>query len=338
MTTLQFSLVGNEDGSKNLTVFREGDKPLACTSDHINFDAIMEGLIKDDERILDLFDVGYAIGSKFEKLTERISVLNGKIYFDGEEIDNSLTEQILRFLQEGVEDWKPLVNFYENLAANPNQEAVTALYDWIQSKNLTITENGMIVGYKGLLKNTDGNGYGYKSQSAGKAIVDGVVFEGQIPQGVGAVVEMPRSDVDFNPRQDCGEGLHVGSHSYALTYAKPGFFEVHVNPRDVISVPSYGNKFRCCRYVVAKVTDKGGPITKPVVADAKRIRKPKGDAGDVRPGDVYEDTDPRRPRKLKVKSVSGRNAFVENTSTGKLTKLGIDRLLSRFKRTKRGRL
>lgn len=341
MAALQYQIVGQEDGTKNVTVFRPGDKPLVARSDHMNYEKIIEGLLKDDEKVYDLFDVSFAVGMKFQRLTDRITVANGQIFIDGEQMDNALIEQIVRFLQEGVEDWKPLVKFYDNLLQNPNPESVTELYSWISAHNITITEDGMILGYKGLQKVTDKNkdsGYAYESASAGKAIVDGVVYEGRIPQDVGAIVEMPRSDVEYNPRQDCGVGLHVGDHAYARSYARPGFFEVHINPRDVVSVPDHGQKLRCCRYVIAK---NAKPDTKPetplVVKDGKTKAATNAAKPKVNKGDVYEDNDPRRPRKLKVLTNVAGLCRVENTETGKKTNITAKRLQERFTRIKRGR-
>jgi hypothetical protein len=345
VSELQYTLVKSEDGSRNLTVFQPGGKPLACNDNHPNFTAIIEGLLKDDDSIVDLFDVTVAIGSKFDQLSERVAVTNGRVYLDGEEMDNALTQQILRFLQDGVEDWKPLVLFYENMSANPNPLAVEELYSWLGKNSITITEDGLILGYKGLSKGerqnpAAGSQYGFQSASLGKATVDGVVYQGHIPQDVGSIVEMPRGDVEFDPDRDCGVGLHVGSHDYARSYARPGLFEVHVNPRDVISVPDYGTKLRCCRYKIAKSCK--AEVTKPVVPAATNKPKPskkEKKLAKVNTGDVYSDRDPRRPRQLKVLKVLAGVARVKNVQTEKVGTIKSSRLQdkARFDRIKRGR-
>jgi hypothetical protein len=67
---------------------------------------------------------------------------------------------------------------------------------------------------------------------------------------------MPRSEVVHDPSQACERGLHVSTRSYAEGYARSGaLLEVHVNPRDIVSVPTDGGgeKVRVCRYKIARV-------------------------------------------------------------------------------------
>jgi hypothetical protein len=55
----------------------------------------------------------------------------------------------------------------------------------------------------------------------------------------------------------CSVGLHVGTYDYASNFTL-NVLEVHVNPRDVVSVPTDSNwaKVRCCRYVVIKEVER----------------------------------------------------------------------------------
>jgi hypothetical protein len=65
---------------------------------------------------------------------------------------------------------------------------------------------------------------------------------------------MPRDRVTFDPNNGCSFGLHVGTFSYANSYGST-VLEVHVNPRDVVSVPTdcQDQKMRTCRYEVVQV-------------------------------------------------------------------------------------
>jgi hypothetical protein len=142
----------------------------------------------------------------------------------------------------------------ENVQDNPNDNSREQLYDWLTGKNYTITDKGFIVGYKGV--ESDG-GESYQSVSEGTAIVDGTVYTGKIPNYVGAVVEMPRNQVDDNSGEGCSTGLHVATYEYARSWGRNGaMLEVHINPRDVVSVPDEGNawpKMRVCRYTVVNI-------------------------------------------------------------------------------------
>lgn len=245
MSKVQFTHVSAGDGFSVVTAFVPGRKPVVALSDHPNFDRILDGLLNDDPSVFDLFDVSQTVASKFEKLSDRVSIGDDRlVYFDGDVVDNSLVDQIVRFLDQGVEDWKPLVAFFEKVQDNPNEHSRTQLYDWLSRRDFSITENGDIVGYKGV--SYDGN-----SVHSGKAIVDGVVHNGRIPNKVGSVIEMPRSEVQHDPSVGCHTGLHVGTYEYASSFGNK-VLEIHVNPRDVVSVPTDCDwaKVRCCRYVV----------------------------------------------------------------------------------------
>lgn len=345
MTKINFTLVSGEDG-QNITVFVPGSKPLAAHSSHPNFEQIVAKVLGDDESAYDLFDIALAAGTKFARLTERITAASGRLYFDGEEVHNSLAEQVIRFLEEDVDDWKPLVAFFENVMSNPNEHSRTQLYDWLTAQRISLTEDGLLIGYKGVTKDAEGN---LVSRTHGTAIADGVVVTGAIPNKVGTYVEMPRTEVMHNPAADCDAGLHVGSYEYAANYSSV-LIEVHVNPRDVVSVPDSSWKLRTCRYKVigvlrdpdAKVEETAyetAVVTKKQSKAKKLVNKAKAVVRkDVRKGDVYADTDKRRAgRELKVKLLDGPVALVTDQN-GKESEIKIDRLQSRkYKLVKRGR-
>lgn len=211
------------------------------------------------DRALELANRIKAISNRFEKLSERVSIRGRNIYFDGDIIHNSITKQIVRFLDEEL-DFLPLVRFLENIAVNPNEHSRQQLYDWLNVHDFTITPLGTFIGYKGVEKR-EAN---YFSITQGTATVDGKQHQGQIPNPIGGIIEMPRSDVQFDPSNGCSYGLHVGTWSYASNFARGAVLEVEVNPRDVVSVPTDCNweKLRCCRYLVVDAIDQAieGPL------------------------------------------------------------------------------
>lgn len=238
--SLQFSLLGSEDG-RIITAYVDGQL-YAAHSTHPNFDAIVEGALNGDESIIELFDVAQTAINKFERLTERVTTAHGKLYFDGEEITGGLAAQVIRFLEAGVDDWKPLVRFLDNVQQNQNEHSRDELFDWLEKNEFAIDDAGMIVAYKGVTNDR-------LSRFGGKAMVNGVVHEGQIPNPDGAVIEMPRSEVVHDPGRACHVGLHVANRAFANSFA-PRLIEVRVNPRDVVSVPDRAEKMRVCRYIV----------------------------------------------------------------------------------------
>lgn len=246
-------------GETFITVVVPGDpkSPYAAGPDHPNFDSIMAAALADEsDGIADLFDVGVAVARRFERLTERIAVVNGQITLDGDVVDTSLTKQVLRFLDEDVDDWQPLVLFFEKVQSNPDPVSRDQLYTWVEAQNITITEDGDLVCYKGVERDGDG-GFRSVHSGANNVLVDGESVTGKVPNRIGAVVEMSRSLVDSDPHTACSTGLHVGSFDYAQGWARGATLEVHVNPRDFVSVPAdgHGKKARVCRYFVMDVND-----------------------------------------------------------------------------------
>jgi hypothetical protein len=235
-------------------VFINGEMYVADSS-HANFKAIVTAVVTEDEGVVELFDVEKAVAKRFERVSDRVSVANGQVYFDGDLVDTRLTQQIVRFMNDEVEDWKPLVNFYENIASNPNNHSRQQLFEWLERRNFTITPDGCILAYKAV----HADGEGFKSASSGTAQVNGETQTGQIKQKVGDVVEMPRSAVQHDPSVGCHTGLHVGTWEYARSFLGNAGTVVlcKVNPRDIVSVPTDCDaaKVRTCRYVIVEVSE-----------------------------------------------------------------------------------
>ncbi len=258
---VKYNLIGSDDGSI-ITVYTRSHGALTAHSSHPNFGKILEAVLEgsDDDTLAGLFDAAKLVAAKFESLSERVSVANGRLYLDGDEVNNALTTQVLRFIDEGVDDWKPLVKFFENVQSNPNEHSRDQLFRWLDRRDFSITDDGLIVGYKGVTNDLN-------SIKSGRATVNGVEFVGQIPNTVGAVVEMPRSEVHHEPGVGCSTGLHVGTYDYANGFSNGKLLEVHVNPRDVVSVPTDSGdaKMRVCRYVVVSEFNSDKPYSSAVI-------------------------------------------------------------------------
>lgn len=251
---MQFSVLKQGD-TRYLTVVAEDGRVETTTSDHPNWDAIWNGVQQGDESVIDLFDVSKVVTEKFRRVTDRVTLRGGVVLLDNDPVDNELSDQIVRFLEEKEEDWKPLVSFLENAASNPNEHSREQAYRWLSHRSFAFTDDGCILAYKGV--EPDGMG-GFRSISSGKAIVNGKEVSGRIPQKVGDVVEMPRSEVQHDPRVGCHTGLHAGTWSYASGFAQGAVVTVKINPRDIVSVPTdcSSEKVRVCRYEVVEVVDK----------------------------------------------------------------------------------
>lgn len=250
MSEVKYNLI-DVNGTGNITVVFD-DEMYTANSEHPNWEKIVAGALAKDENVVTLFDTAKEIAKKFERLSERVTISGGHVFFDGEEIDDSLTKQIIRVLDEGIEDVKPLVNFFEKVATNPLEHSRTQLYRFLSSHDITLHEDGDIILYKGV--KSDGNG-GWTSIHAGPAIVNDESVNGLVPQPLNGVVEMARSAVQHDPAVACHTGLHAGTFEYARSFSSGNVIKVKVNPRDVVSVPNdhSDQKVRVCRYTVLSV-------------------------------------------------------------------------------------
>lgn len=251
--TIKFRLITTDENTKDITVFVNGEMYVADSNHNPHFSQIVEKVMADDESVVDLFDLEKTVTKKFDRLSERVTVKDGNIYFDGSVVHDALSDQVLRYLEEGVEKWDGLVAFWEKLASNPNEHSREQLYTWLQNRSFQISKSGNIVAFKGVKLGKDGT---YLSIHAGPAIVDDVEMTGYIPNAVGSIVEMPRENVQFNSSIGCASGLHAGTYEYATSFAQGAVLTVSINPRDVVSVPSDCNaqKLRVSRYKVVNAT------------------------------------------------------------------------------------
>lgn len=252
---------------------REGLKQ--ADSRHPHWNAILEGLQDNDESVYDLFDVQVGLVKQLTNLSDRVTFDGYNIRFDGDVHTGPIANHLVRCLEAGVQNYEPVVKFWEKVAQNPDDRSREQLFTWLQSHDFTITEDGDILGYKGVA--VVRGDHGYASISSGTAFVDGKEYNGQIPNPIGAVVTMPRSEVKNDPNAPCHKGLHVGDWSYASDFGRGAVLEVHVNPRDVVSIPrdaSY-RKMRCCRYKVVKV--RNAQTTAPI--DLSTATEWQGDVG-----------------------------------------------------------
>lgn len=260
---LSFTINSADNGQQFVTIWANGVLTTPADDSHPNFQMIVNKCMDhaaggevDPQEVLDLFDIPATIERKFQRLSDRVTVEHGKIMFDGDECQPALSTQIIRFMDEG-HDFEPLVKFMEKIQSNPQEDSRTQAYAWLNNHDFTITEEGDVVGYKGV--GSDGDG-GYCSGFAGTAMVNDVLYENvRIPNAVGDTVTMPRSAVAHDPHAACHTGLHIGTFDYATAYSTNGaMLRVIVNPRDIVSVPydAAGEKIRVCRYVVDEIIDR----------------------------------------------------------------------------------
>lgn len=264
MTEFAFpaSLTTGGSGVATVTAFNvESDQPVYQADErHPHWQAILDGLRSGDNSVWSLFDVAKGVMSRFQQVTERVSFDGTNVLFDGDPIHSVLADQLQRAIEDGnADNYTALAKFWEKLASNPSEHSREQAFDWLACHKFQITSEGDVVGYKGVGQTDDPHlyesGWASRVPDVPSAFVNGQAIAplSRVPQRVGDVVTMPRSEVVHDPRQACERGLHVATRGYAGSYGT--VLEVHVNPRDIVSVPTDGGgaKVRVCRYVVARV-------------------------------------------------------------------------------------
>jgi hypothetical protein len=191
------------------------------------------------------------------------------VTYGGKTIHNTLTSRIFKMWKDGF-DVKPMVEFLANLLQNPSSTAVNELYDFLESGNMPITEDGCFLAYKKV-------GLDYKD-----------IYSGTFDNSVGSICEMSRDQVDDNRNNTCSKGLHFCSQSYLENYGgNPNYTRVvlvKINPADVVSIPrDYNNtKGRCWKYEVYGEVDSVTAHKQDVFEKSVYPTKQSGDRRDIK--------------------------------------------------------
>ena len=273
-----YKLSGDNKG-ESLVVIYDGEDPVTVPGTHPKFDEILtllRGGEAHDDEVEALVNENHAMARKLAFVTERVSVTPYAAFFDGDPLNPVMTSVILDLYNEGKEEGlKAVANFLDKASQNVSMESVEALYQWIRNGDLVLKPNGNFVAYKGVQK----IGEEVVSISSGTAWVDGVRHKGHIPNPVGSVISMPRSEVNADGKTHCSTGLHAGTYSYASGFGRGILLLVEINPRDVVSVPDdfTFSKLRVSRYTV--VEHIGGRLDTRLYPEAV-VEDPTEDDGD----------------------------------------------------------
>ncbi len=240
-----------------LTLLIQG-KTYQLGSDHPNLSAVKKALkTASDAELIKLIEqeqvkaAPAAVPCGTHKCGDTVVVFDGNtVTVDGVPLHNSLTRRVVEFAQQGL-PFDGLIKFLERLSQNPSAQSQAELYDFLEHKNLPITEDGHFLAYKAVLAN----------------FLD--KYSGTVDNSVGKVVTMKRGAVDDNRSKGCSAGLHCGALDYVTSYGSVGVDRiviVKVDPADAVSVPSDCSyqKLRVCKYEV--IGEFRGELAKPLYA------------------------------------------------------------------------
>ena len=225
-----------------------GGEAYTFDKNHHNYNSLIRHLKGGN---VEHFEAAYDVASSVEHFCDGyVHVKNGTLNWNGIPMPELFTDRILDMKKEGF-NFDSMLNFMCNLNDNPSDKSILELFDFMQNKNLPITQDGHFLAYKAVSSD-------FKD-----------IYSGSIDNNVGEVVEIDRSKVDDNRNRHCGAGLHVGAIDYVTSYGginldnhddndSDGGNQIvicKVNPADVVSVPSDARfqKLRACRYEVVAI-------------------------------------------------------------------------------------
>lgn len=223
-------------------------KTVTITSTHENFVKAKE-LVKEVQGFIKIgLEDTTSVSHRIEELENlvapvkkilasgEIEINNGVLYYDGKELNTTLTQRIIWGIGEGFE-MTPYISFLKNLMLNPSYRSVDQLFTFIERHKMGISDDGFILGYKRV-------GNDFKD-----------LYTRTMDNSPGQVVKMTRNQVSDDPNSTCSAGLHFCAMDYLASYGAGGgnkIVIVKINPKDVVSVPVDHDaaKVRCCEYLV----------------------------------------------------------------------------------------
>lgn len=208
--------------------------------------------------------------------SDRFKVMDGTVYYNGEALPKALEQKVKSIIRDDL-SLDHFAKFWENLSKNPSSSTITGIMDFLEYKELPITDDGHFLAYKGVSSDY----WSINGNTETKVIKGEVRKNGSLNNKVGAELEVARNAVNDNREVHCSFGLHVGSLDYARGFGNR-VVVVKVNPADVVSVPTDYNCQKCrvsaykvvseyeCE-ITASVVDSTGNTT--IVPDSLKERK-----------------------------------------------------------------
>ena len=236
--------------NRSVTLVTSDFRVLTATKDSPNW-AKIEAAIKhkDEQALVNAISVKESIRTFGSGVKGRgdITIKNDNIFYRGEKLFGEDVNRILSYLSGGFPE-ESMILFLESKLRNPSPDSVASLYMFLENRGMPLTDNGTVLGYKGV--NDD-----YFSKNTGsEPLVEGTRNErGAVRNKIGDVIHMNRRYVCADNNQGCAGGLHIGSKNYATGWAGQGghVMVVEFSPEHVVSVPTTEHeKLRVAKYRV----------------------------------------------------------------------------------------
>ncbi len=276
-----------KDGQGHWTVTLNGQPHLFDPS-HPHYASLVECVHTGDaDEFVNLLNTGLQVENWSEGDFE---FAEGILLFEGEQVAKDPTNRIVECMQQGFPH-KFMLKYLTNLYDNVSERAVQESYNWSSHKGLPITEDGMMVGYKGVRTYAGETIQGKNGEIKEGDLVD--IYTGNsFRNNVGDTASMKRRQVCDDHTQGCDTGLHVGTYDYACNWAGSTGVVVLVkfNPKDIVSVPSDCNceKMRVSSYEVISVARE--QLEEAVYAEDEYYNDQEDYLDELEDGDIINDS------------------------------------------------
>lgn len=240
---MNITFLRNQDGTPRGLVFLSSQgKATTVARDNPNWEKIKMAVEANDElTLLNLISMRRSVETFGN--TGKIEVRNGAVFYGNEKLFGEDVNRILSYLRGG-HPANSMIKFLEAKVRNVSPESVASLYNFLENKEMPITDNGTVLGFKGVRSDL------FSVHTGAEPLISGVRRDdGAIRNEIGDTVWMDRRFVDCNAHNSCGPGLHVGSRRYAKGWG-PRVMVVEFSPENVGMVPTQScevlrvNKYR----------------------------------------------------------------------------------------------
>ena len=237
---------------RSVTLVTSDFRVLTATADNPNWKKI-EAAVKarDEQALINAISIKEAVKG-FGVGTGDVTIKGNKVFYRRQQLHGLDVDRMIAYITGGFPK-ESLILFLESKFRNPVLESVETLYGFLEGKQMPITDNGTILGWKGVSED-------YHSIMTGdEPLINGVRNErGAISNRVGELVWMYRKYVNADRTNTCAPGLHIGSMSYAKGWGAKTMI-VEFLPENAVCVPDAdkSDKLRVNKYrIVGEVDDR----------------------------------------------------------------------------------
>ena len=231
-----------------------GGQPHQFDHTHPEYNGLCECVMAGDaDEFVNLINTGTVIENWSEGNFE---FRDGFLYYENEQVANQPTERIINMIKNSW-DYKPMLAYLDRLYQNVSNRAVHESYTWCSNKGLPITDDGMLIGYKGVSLYSGEDRFDNLGRPLAKGDHVDKYTGTSFRNNIGDECSMNRRGVSDNCNDGCASGLHVGTYEYAESWAGTNGVVVLVkfDPADIVSVPTdcQYSKMRVSKYTVVSV-------------------------------------------------------------------------------------